>query len=203
MKKALVLGAGLVVKPLLDELSRHDDLEVVVAALNVDRARELVAPRRRASARELDVSDRKAVLDAVRGSDVVISLLPADHHAAVAELCIEAAVPLVTSSYVSDEMRALDTEARRRGVLLLNETGLDPGIDHMMAVEVIRRVRREGGEILSFASYCGGLPAPSEGLYGFNHFSMGSFATDLKRRRSPGVRWVMISCARGLLPGLQ
>ena len=161
MKKALVLGAGLVVKPLLDELSRHDDLEVVVAALNVDRARELVAPRRRASARELDVSDRKAVLDAVRGSDVVISLLPADHHAAVAELCIEAAVPLVTSSYVSDEMRALDTEARRRGVLLLNETGLDPGIDHMMAVEVIRRVRREGGEILSFASYCGGLPAPS------------------------------------------
>lgn len=161
MNKALVLGAGLVVKPLLDELSRHDDLEVEVAALNIDRARELVAPRPRARARELDVGDRGAVLEAVRGADVVISLLPADRHAGVAELCLEARVPLVTSSYVSDEMRALDPEARRRGVLLLNETGLDPGIDHMMAVEVIRRVRHEGGEILSFASYCGGLPAPS------------------------------------------
>jgi saccharopine dehydrogenase (NADP+, L-glutamate forming)/spermidine synthase len=74
--------------------------------------------------------------------------------------CVEHGVPMVTTSYVSDEMRALDAEARNRGVLLLNECGLDPGIDHMMAVEVIRRVEREGGRITSFVSYCGGLPAP-------------------------------------------
>lgn len=159
-KKVLVLGAGLVVKPLLDELSRRPDTRVELAALNVERARELVAGRERARAVELDADDREALRRAIDGSAAVISLLPADRHAAVAELCLEARVPLVTSSYVSDEMRALDREARRRGVLLLNETGLDPGIDHMLAMEIIRRVRAEGGEILGFNSYCGGLPAP-------------------------------------------
>lgn len=160
MKKALVLGAGLVVKPLLDELSRRSDTEVQVAALNIERAQELVAQRSHASAMELDISDRAALQRAVDEASVVISLLPADCHVAVAECCLEARVPLVTSSYVSDGMRALHSQAEERGVLLLNETGLDPGIDHMMAMEVIRRVRGEGGEILGFTSYCGGLPAP-------------------------------------------
>ncbi|MDY7095485.1 MAG: saccharopine dehydrogenase C-terminal domain-containing protein [Acidobacteriota bacterium] len=160
MKKALVLGAGLVVKPLLDELSQRPDTEVQVAALNIERAEELVAQRPHASAMELDISDRAALQKAVNDAAVVISLLPADCHVAVAECCLEARVPLVTSSYVSDGMRALHSQARERGVLLLNETGLDPGIDHMMAMEVIRRVRGEGGEILGFTSYCGGLPAP-------------------------------------------
>jgi saccharopine dehydrogenase (NADP+, L-glutamate forming)/spermidine synthase len=160
MKKALVLGAGLVVKPLLDELSRRPDTEVQVAALNIERAEELVANRPHASAMELDISDAAALQRAVDDASVVISLLPADCHVAVAECCLEARVPLVTSSYVSDGMRALDSQAQERGVLLLNETGLDPGIDHMMAMEVIRRVRGEGGEILGFTSYCGGLPAP-------------------------------------------
>lgn len=162
MKRVLVLGAGLVVRPLLDELFSRGDLEVEVAALNVDRARELVAGQPHGRATELDSSNRAELHRAVGASDLTISLLPADLHPQVAEACLESKVPLITSSYVSDAMKALDGEARRRGVLLLNECGLDPGIDHMLAAQVIRRVRQEGDEIEAFASYCGGLPAPAD-----------------------------------------
>ncbi|MEM9293523.1 MAG: saccharopine dehydrogenase C-terminal domain-containing protein [Acidobacteriota bacterium] len=156
----LVLGAGQVVRPLLDELFQRGDTAVEVAALNIDRARELVADSPLGSATALDASDEQALHGAIAGRSAVVSLLPADQHVRVARGCLIHRVPLITSSYVSDAMRQLDEEAREAGVLLLNETGLDPGIDHMMAVDVIRRVRREGGDIESFESYCGGLPAP-------------------------------------------
>jgi len=93
-------------------------------------------------------------------ADVVISLLPPDCHAAVAEVCVDRRRPLLTTSYVSPAMRSLDERARKAGVLLLNEMGLDPGIDHMSAKQVIHRVRRGGGRIRAFTSACGGLPAP-------------------------------------------
>ena len=162
MKRALVLGAGLVVRPLLDELFSRGDTEVTVAALNVDRARELVEGQAQGRARELDVADASGLRSAIEASDLVVSLLPADQHPRVAEACLDHRVPLVTSSYISDAMRELDGRARELGVLLLNETGLDPGIDHMLAAQVIQRVRREGGDIRTFASYCGGLPAPRD-----------------------------------------
>lgn len=161
MRRVLVLGAGLVVRPLLDELFRRGDVEVEVAALNVGRARELVVNQPLGLATELDTGDTQKLRSAVHRSALVVSLLPANLHPRVAAECIEARVSLITSSYVSEAMKALDDQAREAGVLLLNECGLDPGIDHMMAAEVIRRVRQEGGEILSFASYCGGLPAPA------------------------------------------
>lgn len=162
MKKVLVLGAGLVVRPLLDELFARGDTEVTVAALNIDRARELVEGEARGRAVELDVSDDRRLDEEVAAADLVVSLLPADQHPRVAAACLEHRIPLVTSSYISDAMRALDGKARELGVLLLNETGLDPGIDHMLAADVIQRVNREGGEIRAFASYCGGLPAPQD-----------------------------------------
>ncbi len=162
MKRVLVLGAGLVVRPLLDELFARGDTDVTVAALNIDRARELVSGQPRGQALELDVADAPRLRSAVEASNLVVSLLPADQHPRVAEVCLEFRVPLVTSSYISDAMRALDKKARQVGVLLLNETGLDPGIDHMLAADVIHRVRQEGGDIQTFASYCGGLPAPQD-----------------------------------------
>ncbi len=162
MKRVLVLGAGLVVRPLLDELFSRPEVEVTLAALNIDRARDLVAGQPRGRAVELDSADTARLHEEVAKADAAVSLLPAALHVPVAEACVEHRVPLVTSSYVSDEMQALDERARERGVLLLNETGLDPGIDHMMAAEVIRRVRREGEEILDFACYAGGLPAPAD-----------------------------------------
>lgn len=172
MKRVLALGAGLVAKPLVDELLRRPDVGLTLAALDVERARALVesaveshpeAPPgvdHRARAEALDVvDDPEALARSVAGADAVVSLLPADLHPPVARACLEHRVPLVTTSYVSDAMRGLDAEARRRGVLLLNECGLDPGIDHMMAVTVLRRTEREGGRITSFVSWAGGLPA--------------------------------------------
>lgn len=164
MKRVLALGAGLVAKPLVDELLSRPDVDLTLAALDVERARSLLAGAStgggRSRARDLDVEDDASLGRAVADSDAVVSLLPAHLHPLVGRHCVEHGVALVTTSYVSDGLRALDTDARRRGVLLLNECGLDPGIDHMMAVDVIRRVERAGGRITSFVSYCGGLPAP-------------------------------------------
>jgi saccharopine dehydrogenase-like NADP-dependent oxidoreductase len=167
MRRVLALGAGLVAKPLVAELVRRPDVELTLAALDLERARALVeavveahpGASGRARAEPLDAGDADALSRAVAGADVVASLLPADLHPTVARACLEHGVPLVTTSYAGEAMRALDVEARARGVLLLNECGLDPGIDHMMAVAVIRRVEREDGRIVSFVSWAGGLPA--------------------------------------------
>lgn len=172
MRRVLALGAGLVAKPLVDELLRRPDVDLTLAALDMERARSLVEAAveakaeyepeaaRRARAQALDAADAEALGRSVAGADAVVSLLPADLHPLAARACLEHRVPLVTTSYVSEAMRALDAEARRRGVLLLNECGLDPGIDHMMAVEVVRRVERQGGRVTSFVSWAGGLPSP-------------------------------------------
>lgn len=160
MKRVLILGAGLVVKPLLEDLLAAPDIELRLATLNIDRARALLADNPRATALAINATDQAQLCPEVARADVVISLLPADQHVIIAKACLDYRAPLVTTSYVSDGMRALDAEARRRGVLLLNETGLDPGIDHMTAVDVISRVRRQGGSVLGSVSYCGGIPAP-------------------------------------------
>jgi alpha-aminoadipic semialdehyde synthase len=96
----------------------------------------------------------------VAEADVVVSLLPATMHIPVAEACIASGTPFANASYVSDAMRALDTQAEQAGVPLLCEMGLDPGMDHMSAMKIIDEVTAEGGRIDSFVSLCGGLPAP-------------------------------------------
>lgn len=162
-QRVLVLGAGLVARPLVDELLARPEVDLTVGALNLERARDLVeagARAGRARAEPLDVADPEALARAIAAAGLVVSLLPAHLHPGVAACCVEHRVPLVTTSYVSPEMRALDGEARRRGVLLLNECGLDPGIDHMMVAGRVRQLEREGARVTSLVSYCGGLPAP-------------------------------------------
>jgi saccharopine dehydrogenase-like NADP-dependent oxidoreductase len=160
MSKITVLGAGLVTGPLVRHLLSHSSHEVTVAARSQEAARRLVGDHPRGSVAPLDVTDREALSRLVQGSAVVVSMLPYVHHVTIAELCLQHRRHLVTTSYVSPAMRALDAQARERGVLLLNELGLDPGIDHMSAMRVIHRVRAGGGRVVSFRSYCGGLPAP-------------------------------------------
>jgi len=160
VKTVLVLGTGFVAKPLVDDLLALPDVRLHLDGLDLERARRLINGHSRARALELDASEPSQVSPEIRSADIVVSLLPASQHAAIARSCLEHRVPLVTTSYISDEMRSLDAEARSRGVLLLNETGLDPGIDHVTAVRVIRRVEREGGSIESLASSCGAIPAP-------------------------------------------
>jgi saccharopine dehydrogenase-like NADP-dependent oxidoreductase len=160
MKHVIVFGAGLVTKPLVQYLLDHD-FQVTVASRTLDKARALVGDHPQGRAIAFDITKDSATLgDLVAGADLSISLLPYIHHVQVAEQCIQHRKHLVTTSYVSDAMRALDGAAQETGVILLNEIGLDPGIDHMSAMRIINHVHDAGGEVKSFRSYCGGLPAP-------------------------------------------
>lgn len=159
MKRVLVVGAGMVARPLVRHLLDHG-YGVTQGDLAVHRAEEMIAGHPHGRAVELDVSDPAALADLVRGHDLAVSLAPPAFHPLVAKVCVENGRPMVTSSYVAPEMAALDGPARDAGVTLLNEVGADPGIDHMSAMQVIDGVRSRGGRVLAFRSYCGGLPAP-------------------------------------------
>ncbi len=160
MKKVLVLGAGLVSGPLVHYLLDQDGFEVTVASRTVEKAQRLVGDAANGIAKRVDVTDEASLEDLISQADLSISLLPYVYHPLVARLCVKHKKQMVTASYVKDEMRALDEEAKRAGVILLNEIGVDPGIDHMSAMKVIDHIRNNGGELVSFSSYCGGLPAP-------------------------------------------
>ena len=159
MKNILVLGAGLVARPLVRYLLDQPEIQVKVASRTVSKAIRLVDNHPRGIAEALNVKDDEGLKNVVSEADIVISLLPWVHHLKVADLCIELNKHFVTTSYVKPEMQALDAEAKRRGLLFLNEIGVDPGIDHMAAMKIIHGVQNAGGEIVSFYSYCGGLPA--------------------------------------------
>jgi len=159
MKRILVLGAGLVSRPLLRYLLRYPEYRLLVATDDPERAERQIGDHPRGRATRIDVRDEAALAPLVAESDLVVSLLPAELNPAVARLAIRHRKSFLNSSYVSPELRALDEEARRAGVLLLAEMGLDPGIDHMSAVATIRRIRHRGGRIVRFLSACGGFPA--------------------------------------------
>lgn len=160
MKKVCLLGAGLVAGPLIEYLLGYDDLELVVADLDLERARSLVKGHPRGRVFQLDLQDRPALVRLLTESQVVVSMVPYTYHPYVAEICLELNKHLVTASYVSPAMKALDGKAREKGLIFLNELGLDPGIDHMEAMRLIDEAHRAGGQVSSFISYCGGLPAP-------------------------------------------
>jgi len=160
MHKVLVLGAGLVSKPLVRYLLKQPDFHVKVASRTVSKAERLIDNHPDGEAQSLNVRDTTALGGLVQEADLVISLLPYEHHVTVAEFCLKHRKNMVTTSYVSPAMKKLDSKARELGLLILNEIGVDPGIDHMSAMKIIHGVQNAGGEITSFRSYCGGLPAP-------------------------------------------
>jgi len=169
MKTALVLGAGLVTRPLVHYLLDLADVQVIVASRTVSKAEALINGHPRGEARSLNVEDAAALRTLIPTADLSISMLPYAYHVQVAELCIEFGKDMVTTSYVSPAMRALDERAKARGVTLLNEIGVDPGIDHMSAMKVIHHVQQNGGEITSFRSWVGGLPAPEANTNPFGY----------------------------------
>lgn len=160
MKKILVIGAGLVAGPLVKYLLDQPEFSVVVADVELDRAQKLVAGRPRGEARALSVEDPTAMREAIAGADLVVSMVPYTFHPIIGAAAVDLGKPMVTASYVGPAMRALDAKAKEKGVLVLNELGLDPGIDHMEAMRIIHEIRSEGGRVLGFTSWCGGLPAP-------------------------------------------
>jgi saccharopine dehydrogenase (NADP+, L-glutamate forming) len=160
MKKVLILGAGLVSRPHVRYLLDVPDIQVTVASRTVSKAEALIEDHPRGRALALNVDDEAALEVLIQENDLAVSLLPYSYHPTVARLCVKHGKHMVTTSYVKDAMRALDGAAREAGVILLNEIGVDPGIDHMSAMRVIHEVERRGGKVTSFDSWCGGLPAP-------------------------------------------
>ncbi len=158
-KKVTIFGAGLVVKPMVDYLAGKG-YEITVASRTLSKAEKLAAPHSNVSAKQFLTDDEAAMTNFVRESDLVVSLLPATLHVKVAGKCIEHKTDMVTTSYISPQMRELDQQAKDAGIIILNEIGVDPGIDHMSAMKIFHKVQNEGGKIVSFMSYCGGLPAP-------------------------------------------
>ncbi|KAF6806409.1 saccharopine dehydrogenase [Colletotrichum musicola] len=152
-KKILVLGSGMVAKPCVDYLLRDAGNCVTIACRTVSSAEALSGGRDRTTAISLDVTSPSALNNAIAGHDVVISLVPFIHHPAVVQAAIKSKTDVVTTSYVSPAIRALETSAREAGITVVNEVGVDPGVDHLAAVKIIEEVRE-------FYSYCGGLPAP-------------------------------------------
>ena len=159
MKKILILGAGLVARPLVRYLLDQPDFQVEVASRTVSKAVKLIEGHPRGVAKELNLKSEEALKKEVAGADLVISMVPYAFHPKVAELCIAHKKQMVTTSYVSDAMKKLDADARKAGIIILNELGLDPGIDHMEAMRVIHEIHEKGGKLNGFISFCGGLPA--------------------------------------------
>jgi saccharopine dehydrogenase-like NADP-dependent oxidoreductase len=160
MKQVLVLGAGLVARPLVRYLLEKTDVDLLIASRTVSKADALLEGHPKGRTMALNVKDDEALEAVIRDADVVISLLPYTFHVKVANHCLQHGSHLITTSYVSPAMRELDDKARKAGLLFLNEIGLDPGIDHMSAMQVIDDVKNKGGRVVSFESCCGGLPAP-------------------------------------------
>ena len=169
MKTVLVLGAGLVTRPLVRYLLDQPDFKVIVASRTVSKAVKLIDGHERGEAKTLLVEDTDHLKELISQADLVISLVPWTFHPTVAKLCLEQNKHLITTSYVSEAMKGFDQEAREKGLLFLNEIGLDPGIDHMSAMKIIHGVENRGGKIVSFRSYCGGLPAPEANTNPFGY----------------------------------
>ncbi len=159
MKQILILGAGLVARPAVRYLLEKNGLQVVLADQKVDKAEAIIAGHGNGKAVRMDVKDGTLLARQVSTADIVVSLLPWTLHPVIARLCLTHGKHLVTASYVQDKMQAFDTPAREKGLIFLNEVGVDPGLDHMSAMQIIDKVKLDGGRIDSFFSYCGGLPA--------------------------------------------
>jgi len=164
MRKILIIGAGRssasLIKYLLDK-SDKENLQVIVADVVLEMAKLKINGHPNGKAMVLDVFEAKARAEAIQEADIVISMLPARFHIEVAKDCVIHKKSMVTASYISAEMKALDTEVKKQGLVFMNEIGLDPGIDHMSAMQVIDKIREdEDAELLLFESFTGGLVAP-------------------------------------------
>jgi len=163
LRKILVLGAGKSTSYLLDyflEKSNAEKLHLTIGDINPDAIPTVIKDHTNCTVMHLDILKDEDRKKAIRSSDIVVSMLPARFHIKVAEDCVTLEKHLVTASYVSKEIKALDEKVKDKGLVFMNEIGLDPGIDHMSAMQIINNVRSQGGKMLLFESFTGGLVAP-------------------------------------------
>ncbi len=163
MKKVLILGAGLssssLIKYLLDNSKEHN-WKIRVGKRSVEEAKRKINGHENGEAFKFDIFNEPQRIEEIKNADVVISMLPARFHHMVAEKCVEFGKHMITASYVSKEIKALHQKALDKNILLLNEIGVDPGIDHMSAMKVIDEIKAKGGKMTTFKSSTGGLVAP-------------------------------------------
>ncbi|MFH7003654.1 saccharopine dehydrogenase family protein [Flavobacterium bizetiae] len=163
MRSILIFGAGRSASSLIRYLlakSESENLHLIVADLSLALAEKKTQNHPNATPIALNIFDTEQRKAAIQQASIVISMLPAHLHIEIAKDCIEFKKHLVTASYISDAMQALDEEAKKNNLIFMNEIGLDPGIDHMSAMKVIDEIRAKGGNMLLFESFCGGLVAP-------------------------------------------
>jgi len=163
MRTILIIGAGKSTAYLVQYLlqkSEAEQLRIILADKNSAYAEKLINKHPNGQAIAFDVFDKQQREKEIKKADIVVSMLPARFHIEVAKDCLRLSKNMVTASYVSNEMQALHKDAEAKGLLFLNEMGVDPGIDHMSAMAVIDRIKASGGEMLLFESFTGGLVAP-------------------------------------------
>ena len=163
MRHILIIGAGRSASSLIQyllEKSASENVHLVIGDLSLALAEKKTNGHPNATAIALDIFDKTQRSEAINKADIVISMLPAHLHIEVARDCIIHKKSLVTASYISDAMQELDAAAKANNLVFMNEIGLDPGIDHMSAMKVINEIRENGGKMLLFESFCGGLVAP-------------------------------------------
>ena len=159
MKKVLILGAGLVVKPMVGYLLKNN-FQVTIASPMKDRADEMIGGNPNGSSVDWSMDDPAMLERLVAEADITVSLLPYKYHSDVARVCLSHKKSLVTTSYIQPGIHELAEAVKNAGLLFLNEIGLDPGIDHMTAMRVIDHIHNKGGKVEEFYSLCGALPAP-------------------------------------------
>ena len=163
MRNILLIGAGRSSAFLIQYMLHHSSEQnwtLTVADVSEELALQKINGHINGLAISFDVNNELQRTNEISKADIVISMLPAHMHLPVALDCVSLKKNLVTASYATKEMLELDVEAKKNGVLILNECGLDPGLDHMSAMKIIEDVQSAGGEITSFKSYTGGLVAP-------------------------------------------
>ncbi|KAI8976457.1 saccharopine dehydrogenase [Pilobolus umbonatus] len=169
-KNILLLGSGFVAAPCVEYLVRKPENKVTIASRRIANAQALSKSFPGTVATSCDITDEKAIEALVAKNDVIISLIPYIHHAKVIKAAIKHKKHVVTTSYVSPAMLEYDQavhpymiiSAKNAGITVMNEIGLDPGIDHLYAVKTIEEVHQQGGKLKEFISFCGGLPAPED-----------------------------------------
>ncbi|WP_340199714.1 saccharopine dehydrogenase family protein [Ascidiimonas sp. W6] len=163
MRNILIIGGGkstsYLIQYFLDK-SKSEELFITIGDLYPENAINLLQNHPNSRVIQLDIFNMQQRQNAIKEADIVVSMLPASLHMEVAKDCLTFKKNMVTASYVSDPMKALDAEVKKSGLIFMNEIGVDPGIDHMSAMEIIDRIREKGGEILLFESFTGGLVAP-------------------------------------------
>jgi len=163
MKNILIIGAGksssYLIKYLLEK-SDKENLHLHIGDICTKNIKLIVGDHQNATSFLFDVFDSKKRQEYIKKSDIVISMLPARFHIEVAKDCITYNKHMVTASYISKEMRTLDDAAKTKGLVFMNEIGVDPGIDHMSAMQLIDKIKESGGKMLLFESFTGGLVAP-------------------------------------------